>query len=79
MTNWWYHDEEENGNYEERWTDYLCVRKEHRSSLIFKDPDRLLVFLFSCLLIPGCVKCIVTGIADMNYLKLICEMKVMPV
>lgn len=45
-------------------------------SLIFEDSDRLLVFLFSCLLFSICV---VMDNADMNYLKVICEMKVMPV
>lgn len=48
-------------------------------SLIFKDSDRLLVFLFSCLLFSICFKCVVMDNAHMNYLKVICEMKVMPV
>lgn len=58
---------------------YLCMEKEKGGSLIFKDSDRLLVFLFSFLLFSICVKCVVMGDADMNYLKVICEIKVMPV
>lgn len=54
------------------------VWRENRS-LTFEDSDRLLVFLFSCSLVSVCVKCVVTGKDDMNYLKVICEMKVMPV
>lgn len=52
---------------------------DQERSLIFQDSDRLLVFLFSCLLFSICVKCVATGGDDMNYLKVICEMKVMPV
>lgn len=55
----------------------LCGRRTgEESDLISK---RLLVFLFSCLLFPVCFKCVVMDNADMNYLKVICEMKVMPV
>lgn len=60
-------------------TKRLHLFGERGRSRIFKDSDRLLVFLFSCLLFSTCVKCIVTGNDDMNYLKVICEMKVMPV
>ena len=42
-----------------------------------QDSDRLLVFLFSCLLFSICF--VVMDNAVMNYLKVICEMKVMPV
>lgn len=57
----------------------ISVEKEKDGSQIFKDSDRLLVFLFSFLLCSICIKCVAMGNTDMNYLKVICENKVMPV
>lgn len=57
----------EDGNYDERRKDSSCLGTEQTRTLIG--------CYYFVLLISICINCVVTGKDNMNYLKVICEIR----